>query len=257
MIVRARVISADRVDAPATDQVPELPGPRAIRIKLRVLEVWKGARRRSIVVLQSGWLGCPSDARYRKGEVVVAFLHLSNGNFATTGLTYGKLRPSSRALRDYRVQVKAATRLQQKGASPAQRRAWYLETAARAGTRWHGLYELAPQHDPGHWQFDNRDVGDELSSVEKAKIARGFVRNPGSLRTLVFTLDVLRGYRSRSVTRAAFRAIERRLRQGAEMYELRGPMDTLLRRIGVVPIHPSIGRTAIVEQFRAELRKWK
>ncbi len=159
--------------------------PALYVVALRVLETWKGSAVGEIEVKYPSLI-CPAPPRYVEGKDVLAFLSgKDSGEWTTVGLSYGTLYPEGREeLSDFREMVRRAVALQAGGrVSEVARTNWLVNSALRPGTRWHGLYELAPDH-PQKRSF-------QLSPAQREKIAHAFASRPWADSTLPIVLKIL------------------------------------------------------------------
>lgn len=177
---------------------------------LSVLETWRGADEKRIEVTFSNTMICPAPPRYEPGKIVLAFLTVGEKGYRTVALSYGTLYPSEEDLAVYRELVGDAIRLQEASPMPEDaHRKWLIRASSRRVTRWDGLYTLIPESDELHSFYDGsgrRSLALSLKADEAKNIAEGFVAEPSTDRTLVMTLALLRGYRSRSFDAAVVSA---------------------------------------------------
>lgn len=203
---------------------------------LRVLETWKGRPAGKIVVDFPKSLLCPAPPRYIEEEDVVAFLVREEGRWQTVGLSYGTLYPEGREeLEDLRVMVRRAVLLQAKGrVQDADRLDWLVEAAVRPGTRWHGLYELEPLGDEIHSFYDRMrsPKGPRLSPAQREKLARGFVAQPRTDRTLPIMLRILARHPDPKVDTTAAAAVEGLLGEEHLPYWIAEAMRLVFERFG-------------------------
>jgi hypothetical protein len=193
---------------------------------LRVLETWKGSAVGEIEVKVPSLI-CPAPPRYVKGEDVLAFLSgKDSGEWTTVGLSYGTLYPEGREeLSDFREMVRRAVTLQAGGrVSEAARTNWLVNAALRPGTRWHGLYELAPGH-PQKRSF-------QLSPAQREKIARTFASRPWNDSTLPIVLRLLARHADPKVDAVAASAIEGVLGEKELPYWTATAVTLVLQRYG-------------------------
>lgn len=231
-VVLAKVV---KVTEPDWDEDRE--GMALAVATLRVLETWKGPALGEIEVKFPAGLICPAPPRYVEDEDVVAFLAgKDEGWGATVGLSYGTLYPEGREeLEDLREMVRKATALQSKGrVRKADRIDWLVEAAVRPGTRWHGLYELAPEGDELHSYYDRLRSrrGGRLSPEQRERIARVFAARPWADHTLPIVLRILAGHPDPKVDEAAASAIEGLLGQERLAYWTPDAMKLVLERYG-------------------------
>lgn len=192
---------------------------------LRVLETWKGPAAGEIEVKVPSLI-CPAPPRYVEGEDVVAFLAGEDQGWGTTvGLSYGTLYPEGREeLGDFQEMVRRAVTLQAgRRVSEADRTNWLVNAAIRPGTRWHGLYELAPGHPQRSFQ---------LSPAQREKIARAFASRPWADSTLPIVLKLLAGQADPKVDEAAASAIEGVLGERDLPYWTPTALELVLQRYG-------------------------
>jgi hypothetical protein len=206
--------------------------------RLQVVEVWKGEPTDRVEVPYPANLLCPAPPRYEKGETVLAFLARSEeGTWATVGLSYGTLYPQTEEVEDYRAAIRDASVLMKgETVSLQSRLEWLSAIAARRGTRWHGLYELEGRSDKLHSYYDrsgaSRALAASLSEAQRARIARGFVDEPSTDRTLPMALSVLADFKSREVDLAAASAIESVLKEEEVPWWIPDALGLTLKRFG-------------------------
>ncbi len=203
---------------------------------LRILDTWKGRAFGEMEVGFPAGMLCPAPPRYVEGEDVVAFLSHEKSGWQTVGLSYGTLYAESREeLEDLREMVRRAIVLQaKKPVSKADRLDWLVEAASRPGTRWHGLYELAPRGDEVHSYYDPARPREDrrLSASQRERIARGFVARPPVDHTLPVALMILAGHPDPKVSETAAAAIEGLLGQERLPYWIGQALQLVLERFG-------------------------
>lgn len=206
------VEGADLIVLAETRSIEALPRtgkPRSPTVAvLEVLETWRGPSLEVVRVPYPAGLLCPAPPRYVVGELVLAFLAEEEGEWRTVALSYGTLYPHFDELEIWRERVASAIALRANGeVTGAQRQRWLVETAARAATRWHGVYELNPAADRLHSYYDRtRPKVGVLTAEEVEILARGLTKEPVIDTNLVAILDLLRGHPSREVDALAVAA---------------------------------------------------
>jgi hypothetical protein len=229
-IVLAKVVE---VKAPRWGAKNDRPAPFVAT--LRVLETWKGPAAVEIEVKYPSLI-CPAPPRYVEGEDVLAFLSgKDSGEWTTVGLSYGTLYPEGQEeLSDFREMVRRAVALQAAGrVSEVGRTNWLVNAALHPGTRWHGLYELAPGH-PQKRSF-------QLSLAQREKIAHAFASRPWADSTLPIVLTLLAGQAGPKLDAAAASAIEGVLGQERLPYWTAESLKLVLQRYGDRQAEKKIG----------------
>jgi hypothetical protein len=234
-VVLARVVEVAQRPKPPGKEADPFEFPESVAT-LRIVETWKGPASGEIEVEFPASLICPAPPRYVEDEDVVAFLARSESGWVTVGLSYGTLYAESRdALEDLRVMVRRAVALQAKGrVRKADRIDWLVEAATRPGTRWHGLYELAPEGDELHSLYDQGAArkSPRLAPAQRRRIARGFVEGPSMDQTLPMILKVLAGYHDSKVDETAASALEGLLGEKRLPYWTEQSLKLVLQRFG-------------------------
>lgn len=181
---------------------------------LLVLETLKGPQRTTVEVPFAKNMICPAPARYAEGETVVAFLARDQNEWRTVSLSYGTLYPQDDELEDMGAMVRAAVDIQKMALKSKElnrrKREWLVQAAALPGTRWHGLYELAPESDRIR-SFYDRDFQPARLAVAKrhlALLADAFVEAPKIDHTMAMMLRVLGRYEDPRVDHAALGFLE-------------------------------------------------
>jgi hypothetical protein len=182
--------------------------------RLKVLETWKGARLARVEVAYPAGLVCPAPPQYLQGEKVVAFLSRYEKQWHTVALSYGTLYPQGPELEDLRTMVGRAVSIQ-RSTSTAQvkerrRLEWLVQAAALPGTRWHGLYELAPSSDRIRSYYDRSERPGSylLAPRHQRLLAEALVRTPRMDPTLAMMLRVLGDHEDSRVDQVALGALE-------------------------------------------------
>jgi hypothetical protein len=181
---------------------------------LTVQETLKGPPLFHLKVPYPAGLLCPAPPLYLKGELVVAFLEREGDEWSTVGLSYGTLYPQGDELDDTKRMVRAALLVQQSPLPTEEleesKLRWSVEAAALPGTRWHGLYELAPFTDRQHFAYDRtgRPAAVCLPLEHRELLARAFVEASKVDPTMTMMLELLCGLDDPRVDRAALGALE-------------------------------------------------
>lgn len=216
----------------------ELSIPEAIA-RLQVQEIWKGEAVGQVDVTFPEGLICPAPPRYIEGKSVVAFLARSeNGveKWRTVALSYGTLYPSAAELSDVREMTRRALDLQASGKVPTQDLVdWLVEAASRPGTRWHGLYPLAPDIDEVHSFYDRTDrrpLHQQLQPAHFARLAQSFAEIPPVDITLPMMLTLLARTPGSALDEAAAAAIEAALELDRTPWWLEDALRLTLARFG-------------------------
>ncbi|MEM9556936.1 MAG: hypothetical protein AAGC60_21940 [Acidobacteriota bacterium] len=159
LIVVAEVVEVAERDADEDDW-------NSAVARLEVIDALKGETGASIEVPFPAGLMCPAPPHYEPGERVLAFLSRDDGGWRTVALSYGTLYPDDEALEDFRLLIDRAIDLQtdEKAAERAPID-WLVRAAALPGTRWHGLYELAPWGDRIRSFYDRGDRRGRLGEL--------------------------------------------------------------------------------------------
>lgn len=195
-----------------------------------------------VPVRYSRGMMCPAPARYVEKETVLAFLAGpdDDGRYRTVGLSYGTLYPEVDELDVFTERIRAAVKLQAKEApSSADERWWRVKTAARAATRWHGAYRLAPEYDRVHAYYDrseHKPLSAGLTAREMRILARGFAEEPTLDPTLPMMLALLAGYPSADVDAAAVAAVDVLVRGERPPWYVDQAIELTLARFGHEPV---------------------
>lgn len=205
---------------------------------LKVLERWHGPELDEVRVSFPEQLICPAPPLYIKGEVVLAFLARSDTGWETIGLSYGTLYPHLDELDAWREAVAAVLLLRARGEpTEAERRRWLVETAARAATRWHGVWELNPYPGPLYGPRA-RTSSSSLNAEETAILARGLAREPTLDEDLIAVLDLLRGHPSRELDAIAVAGMDATMLEGRASFLRHALVVLALERFGRKVIVP-------------------
>ncbi len=206
--------------------------------RLRVLRTLKGVEKASLEVPYPAGLLCPAPPYYDEGQTVVAFLSKVKGRWSTVSLSYGTLYAEGRELAELEGMVRAAVEIQQTTTEPgqlaAQKLAWLVEAAALPGTRWHGLYELAPASDRLHSAFDHsgRTDGLRIEPRHQALLAAAFVAAPKVDKTMPMMLQLLGRIEDEAVDHLAISTLEALLALEAPPWWTQDLLWAVLRRAG-------------------------
>lgn len=204
--------------------------------RLRIRETWKGEPLAGVDVKFPDSLICPAPPRYVPGKVVLAFLSRNKEAWETTALSYGTIYPRREDVAGFRDLVLRAVTLQlAKDVSDNAIAEWHVEAASLPGTRWHGLYFLAPESDALHSYYDRRDksaMTNQLTPTELRQIADAFIATPPTDRTLPMALAVLSEFPDESVSLAAASALEALLREDAVPWWIKSALGRILQRYG-------------------------
>jgi hypothetical protein len=181
---------------------------------LTVLERWKGEAPATLdVQIEPTMSG--DEPSYEPGRTVLAFLwHYPDGVLRTTGYRYGTLYPSAEAIPIFAARVREALVLQaNEKTTRAARLEWLVACAENRATRWHGVQDLNSPGRPMPSRDDQIRIqpSELLSDAQRARIARGFVRDPEVDSGIVEMLEVLGTYRDKEFDRALLAAIHREL----------------------------------------------
>lgn len=209
LIVVARVVSTREAPSPHDEDWWD-----TAVASLRVVESLKGSSATNLEVFYPGSLVCPTPPRYAESETVVAFLERKEGRWRTVSLSYGTLYPQDEELDDVVSMIVAAVALQGAGLSLEDlemgRKEWHVQATSLPGTRWHGLYELAPVNERFR-PFYNRS-NRHLRTVPEARhldlLARAFIDAPKVDTTMPMLLAVLGTHEDPLIDRTALSYVE-------------------------------------------------
>lgn len=205
---------------------------------LRVIETLKGPRKRALEVPYAATMMCPAPARYALGETVVAFLARAAGAWRTVSLSYGTLYPRGDELEDMTTMVRAALVIQRTESTSSglerRKQEWLVQAAVLPGTRWHGLYELAPSTDTIRSYYDRSGRPGRLRVTEQQQelLARAMVGAPKFDPTLAMMLGVLDGFEDETVDAFAVGALEALLDREEPSWWVQDAMWQVLGRYG-------------------------
>ncbi|MEM9291668.1 MAG: hypothetical protein AAGD01_08305 [Acidobacteriota bacterium] len=188
--------------------------------QLSILETLKGPELVTVEVPYAARVICPQPPRYAEGETVVAFLAQHRGAWRTVGISHGALYPQGSELDDIKVMIEAALPLQQQQKQnqtqpqpevlEGQRRDWLVRAATLPGTRWHGLYGLAPGNDPirALHEWPARSIPAGLSEEQWEVLADGFVETPRMDPTFAMMAWMLKDHEDPEVDEVALGVVE-------------------------------------------------
>jgi len=205
---------------------------------LKVIETLKGPELSEVKVPYAANLICPAPPRYAEGETVVAFLAKGEHSWHTVSLSYGTLYPRGDEMEDMGAMVLAAVELQglplDGKRMEFRRREWLVQAAALPGTRWHGLYELAPRTDSLRSSYDQsgRSGGPALGRRHRALLAEAFVSAPKMDTTFSMMLRLLYRYDDPRIDLLALETLEGLLAEEEPPWWAQDLLWTVLHRFG-------------------------
>lgn len=253
LLERAERVVLAEVEALETLEGEEAKVFHGTVARLRVLETWVGEPAAEVSVSFSPTMVCPAPARYVEGRTVLAFLARRDASepWSTVGLSYGTLYLRQDELPVWREAVAEGAALLARGTvSEDERRRWHVLRAARAATRWHGIYPLDQRADRMHALYDDREGGPvTLTPEEQRVLAEGLVAEPQLDSNLIGMLERLREHRSEAVDAIAASAVMTVLDEDRSPYFLDRLVELSLARWGLKP------GPAPLEQWKAAARE--
>lgn len=259
LLEKAELVVLARVDA--VEDLPERDEEWNTQLaRLSVVETFKGSPAKQLEVPFPGNMICPAPPDYVPGQKVLTFLALSqeDGTLYTVGLSYGTLYPKEEDLKDFRSAITSAVRIQgaQLGSEDLKEKkhSWAVTTAIMPGTRWHGLHEMRPGSER-YRQYDRfpeqRPDWIVLTETDKSLLADAFVAAKEFRPEQALMLDVIEGFKSERVDRAALAWIEGYLQLDEPPYWHLDLMVKTLNRFGDTKAPARfVGRQATPETLR-------